>query len=721
MFVSQTSDMKHLAFILLLLSFCSNAKNTVSGTITDSKNQPILGVNIYLEGTYDGSSTDLDGKFSFITTAAGKVILVASFIGYEEYRIEADVEKLKGLKIRLRENLNELNTVVLSAGSFSAGDPSKVSALKPLDVVTTAGAAGDFIGALQTLPGTTANPDDGRLFVRGGTAEETQIFIDGNRVFSPFTPTTGNIPTRGRFSPFLFDGITFSTGGYSAEYGDALSSVLLLSTTDFPTEEKTEIQLMTVGAGAGTTQIWDENSLSVNATYISLAPYNELIPQNNQFLDPFESTNGEAVYRHKFEKGLFKAYGAYSSTNFSLIQEDIDDLDGFFFSLKNNNYYGNLNYTGNLSETWNIQSGLSLTQDTNDLTIAETILENKETAAHAKLKLQKRYNNYFKINFGAEQFLIDYEEDVVISSGTFASGLSQANTGVFVESEIFASKDLAFKIGGRADYYDTTNQIEFSPRLSTAISLNKNSQLSAAYGMFQQQPDNCILQYDTELKTEKAEHFIFNFLHKKNNRMLRAEAYYKKYDNLLTYDSGRPSFDSDYANSGNGYARGLDLFWRDEQSVKNLEYWVSYSYLDTERLYRDFEERATPNFATTHNLSAVIKYWVEDLQSQIGFTYNYASGRPFTNANEPGFLNDLTKSFQSHDFNWAYLLDQKKILYLSVSNVLGCENTFNYQYSNTPDAQGQFDRRAIGQAADRFIFIGFFWTIGGNDNQLNNL
>ena len=119
--------------------------------------------------------------------------------------------------------MNELNTVVLSAGSFSAGDSSKASALKPLDIVTTAGAAGDFVGCAckpcQELP---ANPDDGRLFVRGGTADETQIFVDGNRVFSPYLPTTGNIPTRGRFSPFLFDGITFSTGGYSAEYGDAL-------------------------------------------------------------------------------------------------------------------------------------------------------------------------------------------------------------------------------------------------------------------------------------------------------------------------------------------------------------------------------------------------------------------------------------------------------------------------------------------------------------------
>ena len=78
----------------------------------------------------------------------------------------------------------------------------------------------------------------GDYFVRGGDAGETQIFIDGIRVFTPYSPTTNNSPTRGRYSPFLFDGITFSTGGYSAEYGQALSSVLLLSTIDEPDQEK---------------------------------------------------------------------------------------------------------------------------------------------------------------------------------------------------------------------------------------------------------------------------------------------------------------------------------------------------------------------------------------------------------------------------------------------------------------------------------------------------
>ena len=708
-------------FFSFVLSYAAISQTTISGVIYDEQNEPVMGVNVYLEGTYDGTTTDMDGKFSFTTEETGYGKLIASYIGYEDYELEAPINEMVGLKLRFRESMNALNTVVLSAGSFSAGDSSKASVLKPLDIVTTAGAVGDFVGALQTLPGTSNNADDGRLFVRGGSADETQIFIDGSRVFRPFSPTTGNIPTRGRFSPFLFDGITFSTGGYSAEYGDALSSVLLLNTTDFPKEEKTDIGIMSVGGNIGNTQIWGKNSLSVNAQYINLAPYNELIPQNNRFEKPFQSINGEAVYRREFDKGLFKAYSAYSYSDFAIIQEDIDVEEGFYFGLRNRNYYGNLNYNGNLSDSWKIETGISLAHDNNDVNVATTKIKAVENALHAKLKLQKRYNNYFKLNMGVEQFVINYDEDIKLETETFETGINHGITGTFTEAEVFASKDLAFKAGIRGDYYGASDQFRVSPRLSAAISINPASQFSLAYGNFYQSAQNNVQQYDENLKPENAQHYIANFLFKKNNRMLRAEAYYKKYDQLLTFDTQRVQFDSDLGNDGSGYAAGLDLFWRDETSIKNLDYWVSYSYLDTKRQFRNFLVEATPNFATDHNFSLVTKYWIEDWQSQIGATFNYSSGRPFTNANEAGFLNDRTSSFQSLDFNWAYLIDQQKILYFSVSNVLGRDNIFGYQYSNTPDVQGQFNRREIGQAADRFFFVGFFWTIGGSDNQLDNL
>ncbi len=73
--------------------------------------------------------------------------------------------------------------------------------------------------------------------------------------------------------------------------------------------------------------------------------------------------------------------------------------------------------------------------------------------------------------------------------------------------------------------------------------------------------------------------------------------------------------------------------------------------------------------------------------------------------------------------SWAYPISQQKILFVSVSNVLGFDNVFNYQYANAPNINGDFARRAIRPTADRFFIVGFFWTISDNkkDNQLDNL
>ena len=195
----------------LLLSLPVFSQQKISGVVTERNGTPIEGANVYLEGTYDGASTATDGSFIFQTEETGVKTLIVSYITFETLRFEAGVAEMTNLKLQLREDVNTLDAVMVSAGTFEAGDNSKVSVLNPLDVVTTASALGDFVGALQTLPGTTTVAEDGRLFVRGGSADETQIFIDGIRVFTPYTPTTNNIPTRGRYSPFLFDGITWHT------------------------------------------------------------------------------------------------------------------------------------------------------------------------------------------------------------------------------------------------------------------------------------------------------------------------------------------------------------------------------------------------------------------------------------------------------------------------------------------------------------------------------
>lgn len=699
------------------------AQTTVSGTVTENNGTPIFSANVYLDGTYDGATTDDQGQFTFETSETGVQTLTVSFVSFESFMMAADVTQMKALTISLRDDVNSLDAVVISAGTFEASDNSKVSVLKPLDVVTTASALGDFVGALQTLPGTTTVAEDGRLFVRGGDAGETQIFIDGIRVFTPYSPTANNVPTRGRYSPFLFDGITFSTGGYSAEYGQALSSVLLLNTIDEPDQEKTEIGIMSVGATLGNTQKWDKSSLSVNGSYINLAPYVALFPDRNDWDKPFEAFSGETVFRRHFENGILKVYGAFDATNFALNMEDINLTEGLDFKLNNKNFYGNTSYDGSLGDSWKIFGGASYTFSKNDLGIIDSNIEDTENSAHIKLRFKKRFSNRVKLSFGAEQFITDFSENFKNDFFNQTYGFNSNITSVFAENDLVFSKDFAVKLGVRATYSELFDEITVSPRVSVAYKTGKKSQLSLAYGDFYQQPGSEVLKFETDLKSRKTQHYILNYQYSANNRIFRAEAYRKTYSDLITFDTERESFNSNFTNNGDGYAQGVDFFFRDNESIKNVDYWLSYSFLDSERNYNNYPEQARPSFASPHNISVVGKYWINDWKSQVGLSYQYGSGRTYTNPNTSGFLQNVTKDYHGLSVNWAYLISQQKILYFSVNNVLGFQNINGYQYANSADLNGNFNRRALRPAADQFFFVGFFWTISekGTDNQLDNL
>lgn len=712
-----------LICFILFFPFLGIAQNIISGTVTDNNNTPIIGANVYLEGGYDGASTDENGNFSFETSKTGIQTIIVSYVSFEPFMMAQEVSKMKNLNIVLREDVNSLETVTISAGSFSAGDNSKISVLKPLDIVTTASALGDFVGALQTLPGTTTVAEDGRLFVRGGDADETQIFIDGIRVFTPYTPTTNNTPTRGRYSPFLFDGITFSTGGYSTEYGQALSSVLLLNTIDEPTQEKTDIAIMSVGGGLGHTEKRENSSLSLNTSYINLAPYIALFPDRNDWQKPFETASGEAVFRQKIGDGLLKIYGAFDTSNFELTQEDINEPDGVRFKLNNQNFYANASYSEMLKDDWTVFAGGSYTYGTTKIGIDEANIKDVENSAHFKMKLRKRFSNRFKLNFGAEQFLTDFNENYNETDVLAKLGYNNNISAAFTEADVIFSRKLALKLGVRGEYSELFKQFTVSPRISFAYKTGKNSQLSLAYGDFYQQPESEVLKFTNNLEAQHTQHYILNYQYSANNRIFRAEVYRKEYTNLVSYNDEFPDFNTSFSNKGNGYAQGLDLFWRDNKSLKNIDYWVSYSYLDTERKYKNYPIAATPNFANTHNLSVVGKYWIDDWKSQIGFSYQYGSGRSYTDLNSPGFLQKKTKGYNSVSLNWAYLLSQQKILYASVNNAFVFKNVNGYQYANTPDTSGNFARRELRPAADQFFFVGFFWTISDDkkDNQLDKL
>lgn len=711
--------MKHLTLLFIAILFChySNGQTTISGKITDKNGNSIVGVNIYIEGSYDGASSDSTGYFQFKTETKGLQTLTASFIGYSNLRVNQDVLSMRNLNLILQENIHSFDAVTVTAGTFSTNSNGKMTALKPLDVVTTAGSFGDYLGAFQSLPGTSAVPEDGRLFIRGGGDYESQTFIDGMRVFKPYTASAVNVPSRGRYSPMLFKGMTFSSGGYSAEFGQALSGVLLLNTEDQPIESKTNISIMSIGADLGQTWKKQNNAFTITGSYMNLAPYYTIMKSKYDWKKSPESFAGESSYRHKLKNGMLKIYVAYDFTRFRVLQNDINYTDKVDYKTNDYDFYTNASYKANWSDKWIISSGISYSDNRNEQSVYVKTINTNEQGAHIKFKAKYLSSEKVRFTFGAEQF---WEKgQLTLNNGTdtnqynFEKGL----TAAFAETNVFFSKNTVFSFGNRGEYSSNNNTATYSPRLSLAQKLGQKGQFSLAMGKFYQMARNSHNYYGVKLNDEYTNQFIMNYSWQTKRQMLRAELYYKKYQRLIR------TSENWFDNSGQGYAKGFDLFWRDNKTFHNLQYWISYSYLDTKRDQESYPYAVRPNYASKHNLSIVGKYWIPSLNSQLGVTLSCASGRPYNNPNQSVFMNGRTKPYYSVNMNWSWVISPQTILYFAASNVLGRSNVYGFRYSETKSVTGIYPRQAITAPFKRFAFIGLFITLTKNrdKNQLNNL
>ena len=199
----------------------------------------------------------------------------------------------------------------------------------------------------ERSPGTQQVGEDGRLFVRGGESSETRTYIDGMLVQNPYGSKVPDIPSRGRFSPMLFTGTTFSTGGYSAEYGQAMSSALILKTEGLAPKTITGISLYSLGAGLNHTERWEKSSLAASVNYFNLQPYFNLIKQNVKWDKAPESKDGSIIFRQETGKnGLLKVFASSSSSDLKLQYPDGITSDGTIpIRIKNRNDYINTTYS----------------------------------------------------------------------------------------------------------------------------------------------------------------------------------------------------------------------------------------------------------------------------------------------------------------------------------------------------------------------------------------
>ena len=283
------------------------------------------------------------------------------------------------------------------------------------------------------------------------------------------------------------------------------------------------------------------------------------------------------------------------------------------------------------------------------------------------------------------------------------------NTAAFVEGEAMLFNRLAVRGGVRSEYSDLLGDFKLAPRASLAWLLAPCCQISVASGIFYQTPEDQLLRFTHDLKFEKATHYIANFQVTKNDRIFRTEVYYKEYDNMVRFDGVKFYDPTLYNNGGNGFAKGLEVFWRDQKTVRNLDYWVSYSYIDSKRLYRDFTEKVTPTFAPKHNVSAVGKWWISKLSTQLGATFSYATGRPYDDPSTPLFMDKLTKDYMDVSLNASYIfkfLGKTSVLYTQVGNLLNRKNIYGYNYYK--NSAGTYQASEITASAKQSYFFGVF-------------
>ncbi len=711
-----------LIFTILITTNLTSAQTTIQGIIKEVDGTTLPGANIYFDQTQIGTTSDLDGKFEIITKLTGSPNLIVDFIGFKSFAqsISLDQETIF-VEIILKPSFNQLEAVTITAGAFEASDKKKSVALKPLDIVTTAGALGDVSGALQTLPGVTTVGESGRLFVRGGDDTETQTFIDGMLVPIAYTSGAPNLSVRGRFNPFIFSGTVFSVGAYSAEYGQALSSVLQLNTKELPEENKIDLSLMNIGGSAAITQLWKEGAVTATLDYINLAPYTEVITQNVNWIKPPESIDGEVSLRQKTKRnGMLKLYGKFGQSSLKLNSIDLDAPQGFSpFDIQNENLFLNTNWKSIIGNKWSVKTGASYTKNIDNIRLTDfDVKENLETGFF-KLVMNNYSSDRVTVKFGSEALVQSISETIRIDTVSLSNNFKENRYSGFAEAEVYLSTKIAMRVGGRLEQSTIKHQTTIAPRFSTAYKLNDNSQLSIAYGQFYQQASKNILLKTREVSEQRADHYILNYQVNKKKRLFRAETYYKNYARLITYNSNL----SAVANDGNGYAYGLDVFYKDLRTIENAQFWISYSYLNTKRKYQDYPVQAIPSFASKHSISVVYKHWMNNWNSLISCTAKYSTPRTYDDPNRMMFNDRYTKPYRSLDFSWSYLPKQHIIFYGAVTNVLGFNNQFGFQFSSQADGNGVYAQQEILPSAKRFFFVGCFLTFTkkGGANQLDTL
>jgi hypothetical protein len=324
-----------------------------------------------------------------------------------------------------------------------------------------------------------------------------------------------------------------------------------------------------------------------------------------------------------------------------------------------------------------------------------------------KLMLNHFLNEQTELKFGADWVNFNYKQQIRMD-GDFKLPFTNNQVSGFAELEYKLSKKFATRLGARLENSSPLVGKTLVPRFSGAYKTGKHSQISLACGTFYQNPESDYLKFAPQLKPEQAKHAVMTWQFTTELKTFRLEGYLKKYDNLVKFRSPLATNPLDYSNAGSGHAEGIDIFWRDKETFKLTDYWISYSWINAWRNYKYYVEMAVPGYVSEHNLSVVYKRFLEPLRTYASLTYSFASSRPYHDPNFSGFMNSKTKPYNDISLSLTYIMElfgKQSVLHLMVNNLAGFNNAFGYNFSNEPNSSGKYESTPIRSPFKRQIIL----------------
>ena len=675
---------KKYILVVLLSLFCvfANAQHSVikGFTYDESTGESLPYCTILLMGTSYGALSDASGAFLINKIPAGTYTIKVSLLGYVDLFDTVEVSSNSTLTKRysISPNSQTLDAVQIVGENTRKEQETRTSVIsvtpKDMSKMPAIGGQPDFAQYLQVLPGIISTGDQGgQLYVRGGTPVQNMLLLDGVILYNPFHSI-------GIFSVFDMDIMSSAdvyTGGFGAEFGGRISSVMDIKTRDGNKKRLSgKVDINNIGG-----QLLFEGPLlklkEDRKTSISF-----ILSGKGSFLD--KSSKAFYPYVDNPDGLPYNFWDLYGKITLATKNGTRWNIFGF-------NYDDRVNYSSVANygwDNWGIGSNFLIVPGDAPTTIEGSLAYSKYTSELKDVNYDPRKSSMdgFTFNLGFNYYLGKSLLKVgidVVGYNTFYEYYTiyhaqrniedhTTDLSLFVKYKYNFRNKLLIEPGFRLQYYYSLGEASPEPRLALKYNILQNLRLKLAAGMYSQnlvsitsdrdvvslfngflssplESDllpNTLINDDKEIKgrLQKSQHVILGLEYDPINPLsINIEGYFKNFSQLISANRYKMVDSDNEFIWEKGQAYGGDISVKYEQ--KGVYLWFVYSLGWVKR--NDGKVVYFPHFDRRHNINLVASYSFGKRRSwEINCRWNFGTGFPFTQTQayyphyDPTYIND---------------------------------------------------------------------------------